>query len=173
MNRKGFCCLFLLVVLIAVSSRVYGQYDSDKGKRSLDFDLSRAQLFFGTLLPYSTQSATVHMQVTSPGPPPSINYTQSGNILWQYNQATVAEILVKSSGGNNINLFSISIPQKNINLTSGSAYLQLKLDNPVPDHFSSLKKTYQSFYVGGELSVNNTKPGGTYTGYYNVVFNYY
>ncbi|MFA5202653.1 MAG: DUF4402 domain-containing protein [Bacteroidales bacterium] len=171
MNRKGLCCLFLLVVLITGSSRAYGQ-DSDKGKRWLEFDLSRAQLFFGTLLPYSTQSATVHMQVTSPGPPPSINYTQSGNILWQYNQATVAKIGVKS-GGNNINLFSISIPQKNINLTSGSAYLQLKLDNPIPDHFSSLKKTYQYFYVGGELSVNNTKPGGTYTGYYNVVFNYY
>lgn len=171
MNRKGLCCFFLLVVLIAVSSHAYGQ-DSDKGKRSLEFDLSGAQLFFGTLLPYSTQSATVHMQVTSPGPPPSINYTQSGNILWQYNQATVAKIGVKS-GGNNINLFSISIPQKNINLTSGSAYLQLKLDNPIPDHFSSLKKTYQYFYVGGELSVNNTKPGGTYTGYYNVVFNYY
>ncbi|MFA5226441.1 MAG: DUF4402 domain-containing protein [Bacteroidales bacterium] len=171
MNRKGLCCLFLLVVLITGSSRAYGQ-DSDKGKRWLEFDLSGAQLFFGTLLPYSTQSATVHMQVTSPGPPPSINYTQSGNILWQYNQATVAKIGVKS-GGNNINLFSISIPQKNINLTSGSAYLQLKLDNPIPDHFSSLKKTYQYFYVGGELSVNNTKPGGTYTGYYNVVFNYY
>jgi len=172
MNRKGLCCLFLLVVLITGSSRAYGQ-DSYKGKHWLEFDLSRAQLFFGTLLPYSTQSATVHMQVTSPGPPPSINYTQSGNILWQYNQATVAEIRIRSAHGNNMNVFSISIPQKNINLTSGSAYLQLKLDNPVPDHFSSLKKTYQYFYVGGELSVNNTKPGGTYTGYYNVVFNYY
>ena len=172
MNRKGLCCLFLLVVLITGSSRAYGQ-DSYKGKHWLEFDLSRAQLFFGTLLPYSTQSATVHMQVTSPGPPPSINYTQSGNILWQYNQATVAEIRIRSAYGNNMNVFSISIPQKNINLTSGSAYLQLKLDNPIPDHFSSLKKTYQSFYVGGELSVNNTKPGGTYTGYYNVVFNYY
>lgn len=144
MNRKGFCCLFLLVVLITGSSRAYGQ-DSDKGKRWLEFDLSRAQLFFGTLLPYSTQSATVHMQVTSPGPPPSINYTQSGNILWQYNQATVAEIQIRSAYGNNMNVFSISIPQKNINLTSGSAYLQLKLDNPVPDHFSSLKKNTNPF----------------------------
>jgi hypothetical protein len=172
MNKKGFHCLFLLVVLIAVSSYAYGQYDSDKGKRWLEFDLSHAQLFFGTLLPYSTQSATVHMQVTSPGPPPSINYTQSGNILWQYNQATVAEIRVKSSGGNNINLFSISIPQKNINLTSGSAYLQLKLDNPYRTIFLS-EKNIPILLVGGELSVNNTKPGGTYTGYYNVVFNYY
>ena len=164
MKMKGPRYLLMILLGCAVFTQAYGQ-------NSLHFDLSDAQLFFGTILPYSTQGGTVRIQVTNPGNP-IINYSQAGNLIWQNSQATAAKIGVRGDSGNTF-IFSITIPHKNINLTSGGAFLQLTLDDPVPNQLNVGKKKYTPFYVGGELAINNTKPGGNYTGYYDVVFNYY